>query len=140
MANSSRPLLMAGEKMQAAIYPLVLPLLAGFERVERIDAEYLHLQYRDGEVVPCTFGPKASQEAGKRIGPLLEVIGDGIADGAFFARSAGSVYPDGHCKYCDFLPICGKDRAQREERKAGDPAVRSFARMAEIDEAIETED
>ncbi|MBP1623548.1 MAG: hypothetical protein H6Q07_1568, partial [Acidobacteria bacterium] len=35
------------------------------------------------------------------------------------------------CEYCDYLPICGKDRVQREERKANDPAVGGFLKILE---------
>jgi hypothetical protein len=42
------------------------------------------------------------------------------------------VRPGGHCDYCEYLAICGKDRVQREERKANDPRVRNFMRITEI--------
>jgi hypothetical protein len=35
--------------------------------------------------------------------------------------------------------ICGKDRAQREERKAGDPGVQRFASLRSIDDADKDE-
>jgi hypothetical protein len=62
---------------------------------------------------------------------VLEIIGNGIERGVFFARTRGAVRPYGHCEYCDYLTICGKDRMQREDRKANDPDVRDFARILE---------
>ncbi|MEJ2247296.1 MAG: hypothetical protein P8Y80_14650 [Acidobacteriota bacterium] len=63
---------------------------------------------------------------------MLEIIGDGIQSGAFPARTSGMLRPSGHCEYCDYVTICGKDRVQREERKADDPMVRKFLRIKEL--------
>jgi hypothetical protein len=71
---------------------------------------------------------------------MLEIIHEGIDGGVFFARTRGSVRPEGHCAYCDFLRICGKDREQRETHKAADPAVVRFARLRELDGAAEAEE
>jgi len=71
---------------------------------------------------------------------VLQVIGEGIEGGVFFARTSGSVRPGGHCEFCDYLTICGKDRAQREERKSGDPAVSRFVQMRMLDGALEEEE
>ncbi len=135
MSGGSRPLLMGGEKIQIALYRGALALLEGFTQVEGVVGEYLHLQPKDGRVVSCSFSDTALEQAYDRLPEVLEIIGDGLDHGSFFARTSGAVYPDGHCAYCDFLPVCGKDRAQREERKAGDPAVLRFGRIREIDVA-----
>ncbi len=133
MEKRERPLLMAGEKMQVAIYRSVLPQLEGYEHVEGVEGEYLHLQPADGKVVPCAFDRQALEETGRKLPEVLEIIGDGILSGVFFARSSGSVRPNGHCSYCDFLAICGKDRRQREELKAADPAIVRFELLKQID-------
>jgi hypothetical protein len=69
-----------------------------------------------------------------RLAGVLEIMGRGIENGAFFARTHGSVRPEDHCKFCQYLTICGKDRVQREERKAVDPAVQEFGQMQKLDE------
>jgi hypothetical protein len=71
--------------------------------------------------------------AAKNLPAILEVYGKGIEQGVFFARTRGSVRPAGHCGSCDYLTICGKDREQREERKAGDPAVLRFLSIQETE-------
>ncbi len=137
MSRIGRPLLMAGEKMQVAVYRGALAELEGLEKVERIEGEYLHLQPKDGKILPSSFDVRMLSEASRRLPEILEIIGDGIENGVFFARSSGSVRPVGHCDYCEYLTVCGKDRAQREERKAGDPAVMRFCRLVEIDQPLE---
>ncbi|MGD0308924.1 MAG: hypothetical protein ABSC02_06505, partial [Acidobacteriota bacterium] len=68
------------------------------------------------------------------------IVREGIEGGIFFARASGSVRPEGHCDWCDFLPICGKDRERRQADKAKDPAVVRFDRLREIDRAEEDEE
>jgi RecB family exonuclease len=137
MDKRQRPLLMGGEKIQIAVYRGALAVVGGFERLETVEGEYLHLQPRDGEIVPCSFSDESLDEAYRRLPEILEIMGDGIEGGVFFARASGTVRPDGHCEYCDFLPVCGRDRIQREERKANDPEVRKFLRILDIDAASE---
>jgi ATP-dependent helicase/nuclease subunit B len=131
MAGSKRTPLMSGEKIQIAVYKGALLSLGGFDAVETIEGEYLHLQPKDGRIVPCSFSEEELQKASSALPGVLEALGDGIESGAFFARTSGMVRPSGHCNFCDFLPVCGKDRVQREERKANDPAVRRFLRILE---------
>jgi CRISPR/Cas system-associated exonuclease Cas4 (RecB family) len=137
MEKELRPLLMAGERMQVAIYRCALSLLDGLKQVGGIEGEYLHLQPKDGAVVECAFDEEQLKEACSRLPQVLEILGDGIERGVFFARTNGTVRPDGHCKYCDYLTICGKDRGQREERKAVDPAVLRFQQLVQIDQPME---
>jgi RecB family exonuclease len=127
--ESSRTPLMAGEKIQVAVYAGALSVLEGFEGVETVEGEYLHLQPKNGLTIPCTFQHEKLQDALQTLKGILEVAGDGIEGGLFFARTSGKVRPSGHCDYCDYLPICGKDRIQREERKANDPAVQKFLQI-----------
>ncbi len=134
MGGEARLLLMGGEKIQVALYRGALALLEGFSQVEGVEGEYLHLQPRDGRIVSCAYSDELLEKAYDLLPALLEIIGDGLESGRFFARTKGTVYPDGHCTYCDFLPVCGRDREQREERKAADPAVARFLRILEIDE------
>ena len=135
MDRETKPLLMGGEKIQIALYRGALSLLDGFLDVESVEGEYLHLQPRDGRIKPCSFSDEELEEAYEKLPAVLEVIGNGLTSGVFFARTGGSVFPGGHCEYCDFLPVCGKDRLQREEYKANDPAVTRFREILEIDEA-----
>jgi len=132
-AKKTKMLLMAGEKIQLAVYCGALRGMEDLKDVSAAAAEYLHLQPRDGKTVPCAFDDAAMQAAAGRLPQMLEIIHSGIAGGVFFARTSGSVRPDGHCEYCDFLLICGKDRMQREEYKAEDPAVAEFQQLAAID-------
>jgi len=132
-AKKTKMLLMAGEKIQLAVYCGALRGMEDLKDVSAAAAEYLHLQPRDGKTVPCAFDDAAMQAAAGRLPQMLEIIHSGIAGGVFFARTSGSVRPDGHCEYCDFLLICGKDRMQREEYKAEDPAVTEFQQLAAID-------
>jgi hypothetical protein len=99
--------------------------------VSAVECEYLHLQPKDGQIVSCRFTDEELRKAADALPGILEIAGDGIENGAFFIRTSGAVRPNGHCEYCDYLPVCGKDRIQREERKAGDPEVRKFMRIVE---------
>jgi hypothetical protein len=121
-----RPVLMGGERIQLAVYRGALSVLEKFARVESVEAEYLYLQPKDGKVRLCAFAEPELNDAAKALPHILEIMGEGMEKGVFFARAAGTVYPQGHCDYCDFLMICGKDRMKREVRKAADPAVVRF--------------
>ena len=127
--ESSRTVLMAGERIQVALYAGALSVLEGFENVETVEGEYLHLQPKNGLTVPCSFQHEELQNALQALKRILEIAGDGIEGGLFFARTSGKIRPSGHCDYCDYLPVCGKDRIQREERKANDPAVQKFLQV-----------
>ena len=129
--GKARTPLMSGERIQIAVYRGALSVLDEFKSVETVEGEYLHLQPKDGRIVPCRFTDEELQEASQTLPDILEIVGDGIESGVFFARTSGTVRPSGHCDYCDYLPICGKDREQREERKANDPAVRRFLQILE---------
>ena len=131
MAGKKRTPLMSGERIQLVVYRGALSVLDQFKGVETIEGEYLYLQPKDGRIMPCKFTDAELQEAAKALPGILEILGDGIEGGAFFIRTSGTVRPSGHCDFCDYLPICGKDRVQREERKADDPAVRRFLRILE---------
>ena len=122
---------MSGERIQIVIYRGALSVLNEFQGVEAVEGEYLHLQPKDGQVVRCRFTDEELREASRTLPAILEIVGDGIESGVFFARTSGTVRPSGHCDYCEYLPVCGKDRVQREERKANDPAVRKFSRILE---------
>lgn len=137
MARDKRPLLMAGEKMQVALYRGALSVLDGFKQVESVEGEYLHLQPKDGDVLDCSFSDDALERAYDRLPAILEIMGDGLENGVFFARTSGTVMAEGHCKFCDYLPVCGKDRMQRERRKADDPEVQRFLKILEIDSVAE---
>ncbi len=137
MDKGKKPLLMGGEKIQIALYRGALSVLGGFGEVECVAGEYLHLQPKDGRVIPCSFNDEALEEAYGRLPRILEILGDGLESGVFFARTSGTVRSGGHCRYCDFLPVCGKDRVQREERKAADPAVKRFLEILDIDAVSE---
>jgi hypothetical protein len=131
MGSIRRTPLMSGEKVQVAVYRGALSVLKGFESIEIVEGEYLHLQPRDTRIVACSYTNEELLEALKTLPGILEIIGDGIEDGVFFAKTRGAVRPYGHCEFCEYLPVCGKDRMQREERKANDPAVRTFLRILE---------
>jgi ATP-dependent helicase/nuclease subunit B len=131
MARRTRTPLMSGERIQIIVYRGALSVLNGFENLMSIEGEYLHLQPRDGRIVPCSFSDEELQEASRRLPHILEIIGDGIESGVFFARTRGTIRPAGHCEFCDYLTVCGKDRIRREERKGNDSAVRKFVQILE---------
>jgi len=132
MANAkSRTPLMSGERIQIVIYKGALSSLKGFEALESVEGEYLYLQPKDSRIVACSFTEEELSKASQNLPAILEVVGDGIEEGAFFLRTRGVVRPSGHCEFCEYLPVCGKDRVQREERKANDPAVRKFSKILE---------
>jgi ATP-dependent helicase/nuclease subunit B len=132
MANSRiRTPLMSGERIQIAVYRGALTGLNEFKSLESIEGEYLHLQPKDGRIVACIFTDEQLQQALQNLPDILEIVGDGLEKGVFFARTHGVLRPNGHCDYCDYLSICGKDRVQREERKANDPAVRRLLGVLE---------
>ncbi len=126
MAGKTRTPLMSGERIQIVIYHDALSVLEEFQDVEAVDGEYLHLQPKDGRIVPCSFTGEELRQASQELPRVLKILGDGIISGVFFARTKGAVWPYGHCEYCHCLPICGKDRTYREESKTNDPAVRRF--------------
>ena len=113
------------------VYRGALSVLDEFRNVETVEGEYLHLQPKDGRIVRCPFTDEELQKALGELPGILEIVGNGIENGAFFIRTSGSVRPGGHCDFCDYLKVCGKDRIQREERKANDPAVQKFLRIVE---------
>jgi hypothetical protein len=132
--------LMAGERVQLVVYRAALPLLPGFEDARDVQGEYLHLQVKDGQVVPKEFSKEDLDDASDRFPRILEIIGDGLTGGMFFPRTSGIVRPTGHCTFCDFLQVCGKDRIRTEERKSDAPEVLSFAEMRRIDGLVEEEE
>jgi ATP-dependent helicase/nuclease subunit B len=131
MRGKGRTPLMSGERIQIVIYRGALSVLNEFQGVEAVEGEYLHLQPKDGQVVQCRFTDEELRESSRTLPAILEIVGDGIESGVFFARTSGTVRPSGHCEYCEYLPVCGKDRVQREERKVNDPAMRRFSRILE---------
>jgi ATP-dependent helicase/DNAse subunit B len=126
MAGDKRTPFMAGERIQIPIYKGALSVLKEFADVESVEGEYLYLQPRDSRPVQCSYSSKELEEASGVLPDLLEILGDAIEKGLFFARTHGKVRPLGNCDYCDYLRVCGKDRIQREERKQNDPLVRGF--------------
>jgi hypothetical protein len=134
MEARKRPLLMGGEKIQIAVYRGALK--ACCPGIQEVIGEYLHLQPRKRDIVECTFDHEALREGLDRLGRMLEIIGDLIEQGIFFARTAGSVYTD-NCRFCAYAPVCGKDAARRAELKSQDGAVRTFAQLVEIDRPSE---
>lgn len=131
MRGKARPLLMAGERIQLAIYRGALAVLPEFASVESVEGEYLFLQPKDGCVLPCVFSDAELSEASNALPHILNILREGMEHGIFFARTAGTVYPAGHCSYCDYLRICGKDRIKVEMRKAKDPVVERFSKILE---------
>jgi len=140
MSAGKRTLLMAGEKIQLAIYRGALSVMEDLKSVEQIDGEYLHLQPRDGKIAACAYSDSELRGAMERLPGVLEIVREGIEGGIFFARASGSVRPEGHCDWCDFLPICGKDREHRQADKRTDAAVARFDQLQEIDGAVEEEE
>ena len=132
--------LLAGERIQLPVYRAALSSITGFERLESAEGEFLHLQPSDGRIVQRAFGPSELEEACRRLPALLEIVGDGIEGGVFFARTSGLLHGSRQCNRCDYLRICGKDRQHREEKKAADPHVLRFGRIREIDAAGEGEE
>jgi ATP-dependent helicase/DNAse subunit B len=132
MKGKSRTPLMGGERIQLAVYGGALSVLDRFRSVESVEGEYLHLQPRDARIAPCAFTCEELERASGRLPEVLAIIGEGIQSGVFPARTSGMLRPSGHCEYCDYVTICGKDRVQREERKADDPMVRKFLRIKEL--------
>jgi ATP-dependent helicase/nuclease subunit B len=133
MTNERRTPLMAGERIQIAIYREAIASMKDLGKLELVEGEYLHLKSDEGGPVPVAFTNEELLDSGTRLGAILEILAKGIEGGVFFARTKGMIRPNGHCKFCDFLPICGKDREQREERKANDPAVLNFLKAQEVD-------
>jgi hypothetical protein len=132
--------LLAGERIQLPVYRAALSCVSGFEKLESVEGEFLHLQPSDGRIVPRSFSAPELEEACRRLSPVLEIVGDGIEGGVFFAKTSGLLHGSRQCNRCDYLRICGKDRQHREERKAADPHVLRFGRIREIDAAGEDEE
>ena len=115
MANkNTRTLLMSGERIQIVVYTGALSVLDEFKGVETIEGEYLHLQPKNGLTVSCSFTHDELQSGARALTDVLKIVGDGIDNGIFFARTSGKIRPQGHCEYCDFLPVCGKDESREK--------------------------
>ena len=130
MKRESRPLLMGGEKIQLAVYRGALTALDEFAAVESVEAEYLYLQPRDGEVRQSALTPERMEAAFNDLPRVLQVLDSCMKNGLFFARTHSLAYPTGNCEYCDFLPACGKDRSRREKQKITDPVIQEFLGLA----------
>jgi RecB family exonuclease len=139
MSGHDRSPLMGGEKLQIPVYCGAVSAMEGFGAIEEATGEYLYLQPHDTSVVPCSYDSVTLSAATARLVRILEIIGNGIQEGIFFPRTSGSVRPEGHCEFCDFLMICGKDRRQRESLKSQDPAVVRILEMRDVDPAAEDE-
>jgi len=126
LRRKDRPLLMGGEKIQLAVYRGALTAIAEFETVESVQAEYLYLQPKDGNVRQSAIDPEQMEEAFADLPRVLRVLDSCMKNGLFFSRTYGAVYPAGHCEHCKFLPVCGKDRVWLQARKSADPAIREF--------------
>jgi RecB family exonuclease len=137
MEKPSRPAIMAGEKIQVAVYRAAVLASGCWPSLGEIEGEYLHLQPQNKAVVPCEYDDGRLQQGMERLGQILEVVGDGLCRGVFFARTAGTVYKE-NCKFCGYKIICGKDVARRDELKSGDPEVARFRRACAAD--IESEE
>jgi len=133
MRKKERTPLMSGEKIQITIYSEALASMADLDKLEHVVGEYLHLASDEKDMVPIVFTHDELLGAGSRLRKILEIFADGIEDGLFFARTKSAVRPEGHCKFCEFLSICGKDREQRAERKMDDPAISRFRKAQVID-------
>jgi ATP-dependent helicase/nuclease subunit B len=131
LTRKVKPMLLGGERIQLAVYRGALSVLDEYAPLESVEAEYLYLQPKDGKIRLCAYAEPELIDAGKALPYILEILKEGMENGIFFARTAGTVYPAGHCDYCDFLMICGKDRMKREARKAADPAVVRFFKILE---------
>ena len=130
MKSESLSRLMGGEKIQLAVYRGALAALDEFAAVESVEAEYLYLQPKDGQVRQSALAPDQMKAAFNDLPRVLRVVDSCMKNGLFFARARSLVYPDGNCEYCDFLPVCGKDRAWREKQKAADPVIQDFLNLA----------
>jgi RecB family exonuclease len=121
MKRKDRPLLMEGEKIQLAVYRGALAALDEFAAAESVEAEYLYLQPKDGEVKQSALAPEQLDAAFADLPRVLRVLDSRMKNGLFFARTQSLVHPANNCEYCSFQPICGKDRAWREKLKNADP-------------------
>jgi len=139
MSGRKRTPLMGGERIQIAIYRGALSVLEDLKEIESVEGEFLHLQPGSGTIAPCGFTDIELQAALRRLPRILELVGDGIEGGVFFAKTGGTVSGRSHCDYCDYVSICGKDRLQREETKSKDPRVLAHRQMRLIDDGGEDE-
>ncbi|MCL2878418.1 MAG: PD-(D/E)XK nuclease family protein, partial [Acidobacteria bacterium] len=126
LRREDRPFLMGGEKIQLAVYRGALAAQDEFAATESVEAEYLYLQPKDEKVRKSALTPEQMKEAFDDLPRVLRVLDSCMKNGLFFARTHGAVYPAGHCEYCDFLPVCGKDRELREQWKNDDPVIQEF--------------
>ena len=126
MKKVDRHFLMGGEKIQLAVYRGALAALEEFAALESVEAEYLYLQPKDGFIRQSALAPEQMEAAFADLPRVLRTLDSCMKNGVFFARTRSNVFPNGHCDYCDFLPVCGKDRAWREKRKINDPAIQAF--------------
>ena len=130
MKKKDHPFLMGGEKIQLAVYRGAFAALGEFAAVESVEAEYLYLQPKDGVVRKSALDPEDVDAAFAELPHVLRVLDLSMKNGLFFARTSGAVRPEGHCDYCDFLPVCGKERAWREKLKSTDPLTQEFRNLA----------
>ncbi|MDR0311594.1 MAG: PD-(D/E)XK nuclease family protein, partial [Acidobacteriota bacterium] len=138
LRSKDRALLMGGEKIQLAVYRGALAALEEFAAAESVEAEYLYLQPKDGRIRQSVLTPEQMEAAFADLPRVLRVLDSCMKNGLFFARTHSLVHPYGHCDYCDFQPVCGKDREWREKQKSGDPAISEFLTVQKNDAVLQS--
>jgi RecB family exonuclease len=103
-----------------AVSHLLEPLHKGIE----VDhAEYYHLKEQSRSKRHIRFEREALETRRAELENILNTIADHVEAGHFFA------VPDGQCKWCDFLSVCGSTRHAIFEMKSGDPSIKEYLSM-----------
>ena len=118
---------MRGEKLQLPLYALAArDRFPGFERVR---SRYWMIAER-GEF--REYPVELNDELLERTGEVVQVIVDGIEDGAFLPRPGESDrFGWRNCGYCEFDRLCQQDRDRQWEAKKSAPALAAYRALVE---------
>jgi RecB family exonuclease len=113
-----------GRNLQLPLYLLAArqlldPLLPG---TEVVSSEYLHLK-TGGRKRHLRLEAKELEALRPELDLVLLSLSETVDAGRFFA------VPGEHCRWCDYLSICGSSRHAIFERKTGDPAAALYLKV-----------
>lgn len=122
-----------GRALQLPVYLHAAANLLG-HKVEEGEGEYVHTTRKGSFTkIRCEGAPLTVLS-----NPFIQVITQlvhHLSRGDFHPVP----HPHGHCSHCDFLDICDIRKEHLFARKAHDPDVRNFARLAQFDRLVNPE-
>ncbi len=115
--------LKAGTKLQLPFYLWALQQMRPEKPAQTALYEFITRKGKYRQVVYESESPEALQKILSRV---IQPVVEGVETGLFPAAGKD-------CARCDYRPLCGPGAAERGERKAQDPAMRSYYQLEEIE-------